>query len=789
MPVFGQFPARNFLACPPHGLKKLHGLSCPLSSTETQTKSAFSTIRRFFYCSFCSFLCMKECNLSVTNVFTFMMILAEGVFSGQWATQWIYLLRHSEHDIGFTSLLSGVVEVAIAFPASFFADKWGKPQMLWIASLVGLISLAINAVAVIFTSIELTYASVAAWAVFTAIHTPSIEALFSDTISARFPGQDSSKHFSRWWALSNIASAIGTVVPVPLFLMLGDAWELPVLRITLGIGFALALPPILCLLFFRRPSPPQPLDEEEICPPPSGSTVESQATSLATTPSASTTIVIPEISSPAPAALTPASQTRLVHSPESPESEIELHIHTDEPPVSGAPEEEQQTEGIEEGDEEATEPGSPTLRHRTPAQQLAEEIAEPPAPVTSGGDSTVVVHTESQAGKEDEAPTEGTPPAAPESEAPKYSLCVPFSLAAAELAMAMSTGICGPYFSVYMSEDLLMGPVAVALVYCGGSVGATLLSLVTPLLARRLGRAATVLLLQLAGVGFQLLATLSKGYLGGSWILFSLAFALRYVFFNATGALTNSLLMDSVPPQQKTRWSILQNIDSLTWAASSELGAVMLGSLTYEQLFLICTGLLFVANLPWIFVIISTRSPACPVASKEVTVQEEEEAAEEEVAPADESLFDGALASVDAFSAKGLVPVDVAHHPAADRPPEKRIVLYRAPVASLIVFSPMTLTLVQPSSPIAAAMEASSGSGSESTEEESDPEQADRKGPTTPHLSPPAHRGGHRHHSRSFSFSLEFFLDKSSFSGFHCSLNELQLSRERFMWLQAHICL
>ena len=56
-------------------------------------------------------------------------------------------------------------------------------------------------------------------------------------------------------------------------------------------------------------------------------------------------------------------------------------------------------------------------------------------------------------------------------------------------------------------------------------------------------------------------------------------YVLRTAFMNSTGALTRSLLMDSVPKNERGRWSALESVNVLSWSGSAVIGGLLVGAM------------------------------------------------------------------------------------------------------------------------------------------------------------------------------------------------------------------
>ena len=67
---------------------------------------------------------MLNSNVRLTLVFRFLLSVVFSLSFNQVLAQYIYVLRHSNMDVGVVTGAKGVVQLLFALPAGVLADRW-----------------------------------------------------------------------------------------------------------------------------------------------------------------------------------------------------------------------------------------------------------------------------------------------------------------------------------------------------------------------------------------------------------------------------------------------------------------------------------------------------------------------------------------------------------------------------------------------------------------------------------------------------------------------------------------
>lgn len=206
-----------------------------------------------------------------------------------------------------------------------------------------------------------------------------------------------------------------------------------------------------------------------------------------------------------------------------------------------------------------------------------------------------------------DAETPTAPPAA-ESAAPlaqqiRCARAIPYIIFVSGLAFALGSGMTVKFFPLFFKNSCRMTPIEVQAIYVAVPIIMVLFSGVGTSLSSRFGRAQTMVLLKVVGVG--LLAAMAK--LSDQWglhtndegsgetvelqsaqiVVLVAIYLVRTGLMNCTYPLEESILMDFVPPQTRARWKSLDSIGVFGWCGSAALGGVLADKYGYSFTFLI----------------------------------------------------------------------------------------------------------------------------------------------------------------------------------------------------------
>ncbi len=192
-------------------------------------------------------------NVHLAFIFTGLQGFGRGVWMGNILSLYIVLIAERSEPLfglapnellGITSGITGIAMTALVFPSGFLADKYKREVMLkaasWIGSAAMLLLFLAGSIYAIFTAMFL-------WGAFQGLSRPAFESIFADSVaSGKRSGIYAKIHLT-----DQIAMAIGPFMNVGLFFILGDEWDITILRNIMYFGLSFSLLSALILNFFK----------------------------------------------------------------------------------------------------------------------------------------------------------------------------------------------------------------------------------------------------------------------------------------------------------------------------------------------------------------------------------------------------------------------------------------------------------------------------------------------------------------------------------------------------------
>lgn len=150
----------------------------------------------------------------------------------------------SNELLGITAGISGVAMTVFVFPAGALADKYRRDVMLRIAAFVGVAGMLVLGFA---GNILLIFIAMFLWGAFQGISRPAFESILADSLaSGSRSGVYSKIHLTRQGGM-----ALGPFLNVALFMILGDRWDISILRSVMLVGIFLSLISAVVMFLFR----------------------------------------------------------------------------------------------------------------------------------------------------------------------------------------------------------------------------------------------------------------------------------------------------------------------------------------------------------------------------------------------------------------------------------------------------------------------------------------------------------------------------------------------------------
>ncbi|MHA1121204.1 MAG: MFS transporter [Candidatus Heimdallarchaeota archaeon] len=198
---------------------------------------------------------IRSMNYNVKLIFSFYLFnsLGRGIWMGTALSMYIYIFAGEAGGLfglsqsvvlGLTSAASGITMTIFVFPAGYFADRFRRDILLKIAGVIGVIGLAFVALGNSFLYI---FIALFLLGLFNALVRPSLEALFADSVASGYR----SKIYSWAHLVRQFAMAAGPILAAIVFAIIGNEWDLGILKKVMYVGFVVSLIGIVILFLFK----------------------------------------------------------------------------------------------------------------------------------------------------------------------------------------------------------------------------------------------------------------------------------------------------------------------------------------------------------------------------------------------------------------------------------------------------------------------------------------------------------------------------------------------------------
>jgi len=192
-------------------------------------------------------------NVRIFYMFTLIQSVGRGIWMGNILSLYIVILAEQgghfwsltpNELLGIASGITGIALMAVILPGGIAADKWSREGVLRIASAVGCVGLffIIISQTIIHIMIGLFF-----WGLFQGLSRPAAETVLADSL----PSGLRSAPYARVHMYMQFGMACGPFINLVLFLILGDAWELEVLKQVILVGTFFSFVSAALLLFLR----------------------------------------------------------------------------------------------------------------------------------------------------------------------------------------------------------------------------------------------------------------------------------------------------------------------------------------------------------------------------------------------------------------------------------------------------------------------------------------------------------------------------------------------------------
>jgi MFS family permease len=192
-------------------------------------------------------------NIKVSFLFTALQSFGRGIWMGNILSLYVvifvensqgFLGLTSNEILGITAGITGIAMTAIVFPAGYLTDKLRRDKMLRTAGIIGVAAMLILALAM---DLYLIMTALFLWGAFQGITRPAFESIVADSL----PTGNRSGIYSKIHLVRQFGMASGPVLNILLFFILGDNWDIGILRSVMLVGVSISLLSSIVLFMFK----------------------------------------------------------------------------------------------------------------------------------------------------------------------------------------------------------------------------------------------------------------------------------------------------------------------------------------------------------------------------------------------------------------------------------------------------------------------------------------------------------------------------------------------------------
>ncbi|KAL7577296.1 hypothetical protein ACA910_002039 [Epithemia clementina (nom. ined.)] len=181
---------------------------------------------------------------------------------------------------------------------------------------------------------------------------------------------------------------------------------------------------------------------------------------------------------------------------------------------------------------------------------------------------------------------------------------IPHIVFVSDFVQATGFGMMNAFIALYLKEDAAFSPsqVQVLFVFVPGCMAA--FSHLATKMARSSGRAQIFLIYRLISISlFYIFVSFSNFLIGHGWLL-SIIFVGMWSMAASTRPLSESIVIDFIPTNERARWSSLEVVSRVGWAGSAIFGGVVSDAWGYVTLFWIAALLESIAAILFAFLLV-----------------------------------------------------------------------------------------------------------------------------------------------------------------------------------------
>lgn len=487
-------------------------------------------------------------NIRLTLAFTALAFAGRSIWSQSVLATYVYLIsQHNPAAVGFLTAVMGMFQLISSFPTGYVSDRrWLRREtLLQLASGIGVLAIAVTITALYLptqhqSNNNVAYLLLAGSLAIWGVFWGVANTILEAIFADSTPPGTRSKYYTQRSILINMGNTVGPLLALLSFLIFGDEWTTQDCARVMTLGQCICFPAVMILCCF---SDARDADNHE------------DSSTAATT-------------------LDNSMEEPLLSDQDS-DSDADIESAEEEPSTIDYDEALSSSSSVSSDMESRT--YFCTRRKEHPQEQ-------------EQSDSQHIVNDIFGC-------------------IPKHRLA-PVLISISDLSSGLASGMSIRYFPIFFLDRLHLSPVQVQILYIVAPVLQACLMKSGQYISQQWGRCQVTILHRWIGIACMfLMIGLAHGFDGNHnhdyyrWLI-CVIYILRTGFMNSTSPLTKSLLMDSVPAQERGRWTALESVNTFSWSGSAFLGGVLVQVDGILFNFIITATLQFLATIPIVLLIL-----------------------------------------------------------------------------------------------------------------------------------------------------------------------------------------
>jgi MFS family permease len=183
---------------------------------------------------------------------------------------------------------------------------------------------------------------------------------------------------------------------------------------------------------------------------------------------------------------------------------------------------------------------------------------------------------------------------------------IPYLVLCFDTLSGIGSGMSIKFFPLFFQQEIGYSPIEVQIVYAVSFLVTAIATWLAVKLAKKIGRIQTTVLVPAIGILFMVILIIGGSV--GWWTpefkwLIGGCFILRTALMNAASSISKSVVDDYVSSEKRGCWNSLEFIFVVGWSGSAVLGGLLLGSVGYQNTYIITVSVQFVSIMLYLLLI------------------------------------------------------------------------------------------------------------------------------------------------------------------------------------------